>query len=607
MHASGTFLRTVPAIAAMAFALSPTIARADRLEDLCEEFTGFDQDGDGQAELAEAEVLHTAGAGERRVVMLVEKRLLSPLEGAPDLAAAVRQWAEDLAAEGFRAEVAAVELAPAEGHQDGRYLLALREFLRALHRAAPLEGAVLTGRFPDAYLVRTINWRKSGDLTLHKGKAEQQTYKKVRYLRRQPETIAQRADIVLADLDGRWEDLYVGPKTAVPSVLAVFDGAVPTEGGECVDLQVGAATHEDFFHIADGDAEVDAAARSVRIDNSVGDRECAESDRSRPNHLARPDILVSRLDARGVALRPRADIVGTDGAGLLDADGRPRAVKFASRDEVPSWSRVWEPDPLLERRLLAEYFERNHRYRTGAEEIAWRPSSIACDLRSGYRVMRAAAADWESGEPALADIHGRPTLTSFAEWIAYPAVLRTVRAHSFPYGSQFRRAGTASLDAALGGPAWSWTASGDELRPSLAAACGRGMLNWYLMRSLWENGKVAPGPAFYHHTGCEAISPPGAKSLPYHHPSYGRMQGAESLLLFGNGLALVGRAKVYYDEPRGFAQALAGGETFGAAWAAYYEAESRREITRPLGGDIDRKRAYFWSVLGDWTLRLRRG
>ena len=100
---------------------------------------------------------------------------------------------------------------------------------------------------------------------------------------------------------------------------------------------------------------------------------------------------------------------------------------------------------------------------------------------------------------------------------------------------------------------------------------------------------------------------PGAKNRPYDHPAYGVRQGAESLLHFGNGLALVGRAKVFYDEPRGFAEALKKGRTFGMAWARYFAIESAAKSWDRVGGDIGRKRAYFWSVLGDWSLRLAPG
>jgi hypothetical protein len=129
------------------------------------------------------------------------------------------------------------------------------------------------------------------------------------------------------------------------------------------------------------------------------------------------------------------------------------------------------------------------------------------------------------------------------------------------------------------------------------------MLNWSLLHSLYENGQMPPEPCFYQHGGCDSISPYGAPTLPYDHPQYGKQQGAESLLFFGSGLALLGRAKVYYDDPAGFAQTLREGQTFGAAWAKYYELESQGVSSRGAG-EIGRKRAYFWSVLGDWTLKL---
>jgi hypothetical protein len=260
----------------------------------------------------------------------------------------------------------------------------------------------------------------------------------------------------------------------------------------------------------------------------------------------------------------------------------------------------------LERRLLADYFERNHNYRTGNAKIAWRPASIACKLGSGYRYLQPAATNWEPGDPELADIHGNPSLIDFIDWIRYPAVLRTIRAHSNPLISKFGKTDIKSLDAHLGGPAWAWTKNEVHCEASLASACGGGVLNWYLLRSLWENGQIPPEPCFYEHGGCEAISPVGAATLPYDHPSYGKRQGAESLLLFGNGLALLGRAKVFYDEPTGFAKTLRNGKTFGDAWAAYFRNESEGSTMNGDGGEIGRKRAYFWSVLGDWTLKLRK-
>src|SRR5690606_13263996 len=125
-----------------------------------------------------------------------------------------------------------------------------------------------------------------------------------------------------------------------------------------------------------------------------GDHECSDVERQSANALAIPDILVSRIDARGVALRVRSDIVGKSGEGLLDADGLPQAVAFAERKLVPDWRRVWQLDPVLERQLLADYFDRNHAYRTRTVEVAWRPTSIAHGLGSGFAEMTKAADDW---------------------------------------------------------------------------------------------------------------------------------------------------------------------------------------------------------------------
>jgi hypothetical protein len=575
---------------------------------LCERFSAFDVNEDGAPEIASLNPLGSAGETGARVLLLVEARLLAPLDGAPELSTRVERWVTDLASEGYRADAIAVDLGSSELHQDGRTVLALREFLRAVAGEDELAGVVLLGRFPDAFVVRTCNWRKRETISLHKGDPEQATYEKVPYVRRVPEDIAHRADIVLSDLDGRWEDVYVQPKTRLDTTVAVYPDGIPPTGGPCADLEHGAVVYEDFFHVSDGKLEVserlDPAGMSVSLFDSTGDHECGALDRARPNAMAVPDILVSRIDAKGTALRPRTSVQGCDGEGLLDADGRPQAVDFGPDEHVPQWSSVWEFDPLLERRLLAEYLDRNHGFRSGESSIAWRPASIACGLGSGFGVLSRAAQDWRDSDPGVADVHGNPTLAEFANWMDYPAILRTVRAHSDHWGSVFAKGSLDDLESDLGGPVWSWSRRGTRLEPSLASACGGGKLDWFLLRTLWENDALADEPAFYHHTGCHGISPPGAKNRPYDHPSYGVRQGAEALLFYGRGLALVGRAKVFYDEPRGFAEALAVGDTFGAAWRRYFELESAAESWGQVGGDIGRKRAYFWSVLGDWTLRL---
>jgi hypothetical protein len=594
---------------ALVLAVASPQAKPVSLDPLCKQFKSFDQNHDGIVEIKNLKPLGSAGQGGERVVMLVEQRLLSDAKSAAQLKPVLQRWADDLGQDGFRADVVAIELGRAKQHQDGRFILAIREFLRAVQRESKLAGVVLVGHFPDAMLVRTCSWHRTGDVTLHYKKPDQKTYKAVRYVQRKPEVIAQRADIVLGDLDGRWEDVYIQEKTSLPSEVAVFEGKVPPGGGPCVDFEKGSKPFEDMFCISDGSMMIAEAAGAetgpvVTLSNDGTNRECATSDFESPNPIARPDILVSRLDARGVAYRPRAKIVGTDGKRLLDAQGKPQAIQFAAGAKIPaSVDELWELDPQLERQLLVEYFDRNHAYRTGTAKIAWRPASIACELGSGYRSMQQAATNWAATDPKQADVRGKPTLVQFVDWIEYPAVLRTVRAHSDPMRSKFRKANIAQLDAHLGGPAWAWTKKGDRLEPSLEATNGNGMLSWSLLHSLYQNGQIPEEPCFYQHGGCNAISPNGAGGLSYDNPQYGKRNGAESLLMFGNGLALLGRAKVYYDEPAGFGKTLREGHTFGSTWANYFTNEASGASSRGAG-DIGRKRAYFWSVLGDWTLRL---
>lgn len=603
-------MRTALTLLALAVALSA--------QDVHPRFAGFDRDGDGTPELARVDALYRSGGddactGGPRCLVLVEERLARTDQGLLDLRPRIRRLVDDLAAEHGCAIALSIAFPPSDRHQDGNYVLALRELLRAYASEGDLRAALLLGHFPDALLVRTCNWRRRGDVTLRQQRPDQRVYRGVPFLRRVPEAVAHRADIVLADLDGGWEHIYVQPRTALPTVHAVFADAIPERGGDCVDAARGSVTFEDFFHIDDGRCElfdcVGAAGTApffVALDDRAGGAECAPSDRRLPNPIAHPEILVSRIDAHGTALLPRPAIHGEDGSGLLDADGQPRTVTFGRDRPPPDWRRLWQRDEGFERRLLADYLDRNHAFRTGSAPIAFRPASLACDLPSGFAAMARAADAWLPAVPGRSDVSGRPTLTDAADWFALPAVLRTLRAHSDPWGSVFAKPDLDRLAAHLGGPAWSWTPRGDRLEPSLAAACRGGKLDWHLLHTLWRNRRIAPEPCFYVHTGCHAITPPGALRRPFDHADYGRMQGGEALMMFANGLALVGRAKVFYDEPRGFAETLRRGGTFGDAWARYFAIEARAATWSDVGGDIGRKRSYFWSVLGDATLRLAR-
>ncbi len=632
---------TMTALAAAAVAgqsvdPSPSVS----IDSLCQQFSEFDFNGDGLNEIQRMEALYAETPAEAagRVLVLVESRLLQPLTANPngfddDLCPQLNQLIADLAAEGWLADLVEVELPHHDQHQDGLHVLALREFFRAVnawtdaaegvdHQIPPLRGAILIGRFPDAYLVRTCNWRKKGKITLHNKTPDKQTFDNIPYLRRVPECVAKRADIVLGDLDGNWEKLYVQPRVRLASTIAVYPDGIPANGGVTSALEQSSVSFEDFFHISDGRLEVAKVEKSdqwmVTLFDRQADLECSPTDLQQPNRIARPEIWISRIDARGSAYSPSETVKDIHGKSLLDENGQPQALEFENEKEVPGWnSKVWSEDPVLERRLIREYLNRNHQYRTAAAPIAFHPASIAHDLGSGYSAIQSASSAWSpqsersKGAQMLADVKGKPDLLRFVQWMNEPAVLRTVRAHSDPWGSVFEKTDTAKLDemvvsAELTSP-MNWTRHGNKLVPSLQSACAKGKLDFYLLRSLWQSGTLPPHPSIYLHTGCDITTPPGAHNQPFHNSAYARRAGGAALMFFGRGLALIGRAKVFYDEPKGFSSTLAAGGSLGDTWTQYFELESRAETWGEAGGDIGRKRSYFWSVLGDCTLRLNPG
>ncbi len=561
----------------------------------------LDIDGDGTPELRRLEVVAEAGDTKAPgVVVFVEARLLAEqtiaVADVEALRSRLRRHADDLEAQGLHAMVVTAEVHTGPPHQDGLTLLALRRFLRACHAESPLAGALLVGHFPDALLVRTCNWRRQEVLTLpdRDGKAVQiaATTTNVRCV---PEYVAHRCDIVLADLDGEWEAVYQKSPTALPSVTAVFGESVPDAGGTCVAMQTSELKVEDVFQVRDGGAAVDREGFAVTLDAADRDHECTTADRALGNPLAQPELAVSRLDARGVALMPEAR--------ALDADGRPQAVELAAGDAAKGVH--WRHDQALELRLLCEYFDRNHSFRTQPLPAAQhKPASISWGLGSGLGTLRTADPAWAGFAEAGYDECEHTDLVKVVQWLQRPAVLRTLRAHSDPWCAAFEPTDVKVLEAAVGGPPWHWRRVEQRLVPSLAGNAG-GRADYFFYRTLWQHHVLPDHPYLLVHTGCEALSPPGACELPFDDPGYGLRQHAESMLFFTPCLAIVGRAKVFYDEPRGFCEALAAGATFGDAWRRYFAIEAAAANWDEAGGDIGRKRAYFWSVLGDWTLRLR--
>jgi hypothetical protein len=564
-------------------------------------FAPFDLDGDGRPEILSLSPLSEPAGTGPLVVVLVEQRLTQGdkttlSDGSKRLAGSLDRFASDVAHEGHTVMMMAVELHAGEPHQDGRTLLALRRLLQRLYAVQPMSAAVLVGHFPDALLVRTCNWRRQEKLELPGKDGEPvaiaETTTNVRCV---PEYVAHRCDLVLADLDGNWEELYVPGPAKLPSVTAVFGDTVPDAGGPCVAMSTREMRVVDVFHVRDGKASVDRDAFAVALDAEDRDHECTAADRTAGNALAMPEIAVSRIDARGVSVHPELRALAFD-------KGEPRAVGFELAGNDRSTDVQWAADGGEEQRLLCEYFDRNHAFRTQplpAERR--RPASIAQELGSGMNELRAADAAWRDFKVEGYDVDGAD-LIALLQWLQRPAVLRTLRAHSDGYFAQFAKTDAAALERNLGKP-WRWTRYGQRLEPSWAANQS-GRADFVFFRALYDAHVLPDDPYLLIHTGCEVLSPPNAVQSAYDDPAYGRFAQAEAMLFFTPCLALVGRAKVFYDEPRGFCEALGKGATFGEAWRRYFAVEAAAKSWGEVGGDIGRKRAYFWSMIGDCTLRL---
>ncbi|MBI3920686.1 MAG: hypothetical protein HY318_04645 [Armatimonadetes bacterium] len=603
-------------------------ARQAGLERLNKEFAGLDSNGDGQAEI---HWVNSAGPDRNAhgrcigsVLLIVEPRLVGETCGLRNdklvsLRPALSTYANDLAREGWRVLVVTMQVYAGTSHQDGRTLLAMRRYVRRAREVVPdLTGVILIGSFPEAMLVRQYNWRQHTETVFNKGKPDEESFggKRVHRLRSVAEMIAFRSDLPLADLDGRWEEAYHQRSENLASTLAIYPNSVlpPGEdpegewllGGSTKYYETGTDRYEDFFFINDGhyaSNPLPEGGTDLKPLDALRDEECSEADRHRANPLACPAVLVSRINAKHIALKPKSRVCGTHGEGLLAESGLPQEVTFATEKSTPGGVGVWERDPRLERRLLIDYFDRNHRYRCGQFQNQFRPAAISYGLGSAMPELLAASPRWKDFNDRGYDLQDdEASLVAAVQWLKRPARLRFIAAHSDPWGCNFKKTeDVAALEKECGGQPWSWIRRGNQLVPTLGAT---GKLDFAILRTLWQNDALPDQACFYLHSGCEAIAPGGAMRFPYNHPEYAYWQGAEALLFYGKGLALVGRSKVFYDFPTDFAKLLGEGKTFGEAWAHYFEVESAESDVRKVGGGIGRKRAYFWGVLGDWTLRL---
>ena len=352
----------------------------------------FDLDRDGSPEILAIRPIPGLGqAGPRgnraTIVLLVEARLWDEPgpEGGPSIRPAIQQYVADLAAEGQGVLAATARLYAGKRHKDGRIVLALRRYLAAVRERAPwLRAAVLVGDFPEAYIVRQHFWKKHGKVTLHAKKPNEKKLADVHYWACVPEPVADRADIVLADLDGRWDRVYREASAKIPYFIAAFAKGTGDANQGTTDLyETGTHTFEDYFYVHDGRWRSVEAGKGGRCFERLGplNDECTDDDLRQLNPMARPEIYIARINARHVGVELRRDVVGTKGEHLFDKDGRPQTVTFADEKRVPHVRSLWARDEAMERRLLVEFFRRNHRFRAGELKDARKPACLTTRSR----------------------------------------------------------------------------------------------------------------------------------------------------------------------------------------------------------------------------------
>ncbi len=339
----------------------------------------------------------------------------------------------------------------------------------------------------------------------------------------------------------------------------------------------------------------------AQIHNIRLNPELAPGDRLLPNPIAHPDIAVSRINAYNVAVRPDPAVVGTDGRFFLDANGEPQA--FHTNQNLDLRGEGMVRDPVLERRLLVEYFDRNHQHRSGAfSNLPYRTAAIAAET-FGVGGMNAYLAHASNRfAPSVAVDHAN--LLEYVQWLQRPAVLRGIDCHGTPWYTSFEEDyQAADLEAAAGGKPWRWIQDGNEVRPSLE---GLGKFaDVFLHKTLWYNRLLrGQGASVVVHKSCEANSPARAADLPYNAPLYATWQNVEGMLFYLNTVAVIARAKVFNDFPKGFTDALAASPhtTLGAAWKATFDNEAADASLAQDSESVRAKSSYNWSLLGDWTL-----
>lgn len=612
-------------------------------------YTPYDMNGDGRQEINSLKPLFPNpepyyNSTNGMVIVLVDPLLVTDdpniQMGRFEMSLWLGLLGSDISKDGFFPYFIEASVYAGAVHQDGRTLLALRRFIKEVRSHYPVAGVLLVGSFPDASIVRSVFVKGSSDTPIDLKSGNTPVSHTGHFLTLGAEFITPRAEIVLGDMDGNWEALYREAAFTVTNYNALpFE---PTESypanGQIIETsqyQATPATFKDVFFIQDHQVSTWTDSGWLRLSITSLDEpspEVSAADRLRPNRIARPEILVSRIDPKRVAVNPTAP-PDLDGKSPLNSSGEPQRLRYSTPTDI-----VWRRDATLERKLIADYVARSHRFRLGYDNNQpFRTSAIRA-LDSGLispgsfnSLLRRSSSSFTSSLDT-----DDATLLDYIVWLKQPAVLRGIAAHSDAVNSQFGKIpqawalefATGGLDSAGVSHVWRWVRKqqGTEwiLEPSFAGMTVDA--NFHIHRTMWENDALIPsGQAFYVHEGCEVMRPKNAEMVPYNDPTYGQanysggVANGESLMFYGNGLGLMARNKVFNDTPAGFYEAIKSTGRFGFGWRAYFVTEAENSglnertadptVVSP-GSDrrwrsLQRKRSYFWNTIGDFTLKIR--
>ena len=575
-------------------------------QDIVRSFDGYDWDHDGELEIRSLKFLSfenqsaTVAPNKKLVVVLVESRLLKNYQGSPfttqDLLNRLITYKNDLSIEGRQSRF--LEMTPYDGaiRADCKSVLAIRQLFKEIRNSfSNFEGAVLVGSFPDARVTRI--YPQHGVGAANTAWAGVSCYREAGFYYAGP-----RHDIVLADLDGRWDTLY--QQNLQPTRHSFFVTAGCTETSTAPHkvvlknptvvlnepAQPQTQALPETLLLNDVQYTINKLPEGTDVEFYTSDLnpEVGPQDALNENPIATPDILVSRINARSIAVNP------PKWAHALNADGQPQATSYSFSPDQ------WERDEILERRLLIDYFDRNHSFRSGTfANIDFGVSVIKPGDYPGTSLAYDGLDGWDCAKNDY--VQGDATLLDFIHWLKRPTWFRAISAHADCDYTQVDNDDTIYplAESAVVGRPWNWVKENGSWRPSFSGINA----NLSMYRTLWENRQLENvPPSLLIHGGCSVNAVRNAEK-PYNDPTYGAFQNAESLLFYGNQLAVICRNTWWYHGPLGFGNAMNAAEdaTFGDGWRGFFTRYSSDPNLKDK--DDERKRPYEWCVVGDWTLQ----